>query len=189
MADTRTRILDAAWDAVLAHGVEALTLSAVADSASVSRQAVYLHFRNRAGLLIAMARHQDTASGFAERVAETTALEPRDAFDALLRAWFDYLPQILPAARALEAAAITGDDGAAAFDDRMQEWRKVIRSALRRVAGEQQLAPGWSTDAAADWVWSRVHPSTWERLVTERGWSRRRFERHTLGSLYRDLFS
>jgi AcrR family transcriptional regulator len=188
MTDTRTRLLEAAWQAVLADGVGSLTLREVAERADVSRQAVYLHFQNRAGLLTAMARHQDVASGFADRVALTTTLEPRAAFDALLRAWFDYLPEILPAARALEAAAITGDEGAVAFDDRMRDWHQVIRASVRRLATVGVLLPGWSADAAADWVWSRVHPSTWERLVTERCWSRRRFEQRTLASLHSDLF-
>ena len=41
----------------------------VARAAGVSRQAVYLHFGSRAGLLVAMARHHDRTSGFAERAA------------------------------------------------------------------------------------------------------------------------
>lgn len=185
--DTRTRLLEAAWDLARREGVAGLTLAGVAQAVGVSRQAVYLHFESRAGLLISMARHHDLVSGFAERARRTGDLAPLPALDALLRAWFGYLPDVLPVARALDAAAATGDPGAGAFEDRMVEWRREIRTALQRVGEESRLRPEWTTDAAADWVWSRVHPSVWQRLVVERGWSARRFERVTLTSLHRDL--
>ena len=41
----------------------------IAAAAGVSRQLVYFHYGNRAGLLTAMARHRDEASGFAQAVA------------------------------------------------------------------------------------------------------------------------
>lgn len=184
---TRTRLLDAAWDLARRDGVHALTLTGVAQSVGVSRQAVYLHFQSRAGLLTAMARHHDLASGFAERVQRSGDLAPLPALDALLRAWFGYLPDILPVARTLEAAAVTGDTGAGAFEDRMLGWRSEIRTAVHRLSVEHLLRTEWTTDGATDWVWSRVHPSVWQRLITERGWSARRFERVTLTSLHRDL--
>src|SRR5690349_4617672 len=63
---------------------------------------------NRAGLLLAMARHQDRSSGFQREVAATRALGPVPGFETLLRAWCGYMAEILPVARALEAAYITG---------------------------------------------------------------------------------
>src|SRR3954470_4835289 len=97
-AETREQILDAAWHRVHEHGASAISVKDIAAAAGVSRQLVYFHYGNRAGLLTAMARHRDEASAFARAVA---AGEP---LDGLLRAWCDYVPEILPVVRALEAA-------------------------------------------------------------------------------------
>ena len=57
-ATTRERILDAARTEVAERGAS-LTLGHVATRARVSRQAVYLHFGDRTGLLLALVRHMD----------------------------------------------------------------------------------------------------------------------------------
>jgi AcrR family transcriptional regulator len=116
----------------------------------VSRQLLYVHFENRAGLLKAMARRHDVRSGFAGRAAETSSLPPVAALERLLRLWFAYLPEILPVARALEAAAVNGDEGGLAWRDRMGDLRELF--------------------AAADWVWARAQPSTFAHLVLDRAW-------------------
>ena len=77
-AETRARILDAAWQRVRASGPGGVSVKAVAAAAGVSRQLVYFHFRNRAGLLLAMTRHHDRASGFAGRVAAAAGEEAVD---------------------------------------------------------------------------------------------------------------
>jgi AcrR family transcriptional regulator len=169
--DTRARILDAAWKLVRERGVEAVTVADVAAAAGVSRQLVYVHFENRAGLLVAMARRHDVRSGFAGRVAEAAALAPVGALERLLRAWFAYLPEILPVARALEAAAVNGDDGGAAWRDRMGDLREVLAAAVDRVAAAGRLAEGWTPAAATDWVWARAQPSAFAHLVADRGWT------------------
>jgi AcrR family transcriptional regulator len=165
--ETRERILDEAWALARQRGLGAVGVGEIAKAAGVSRQLVYFHFANRAGLLVAMTRRQDTRSGFRERAWATRELDPRAALEALIRSWFAYLPEILPVTYALEAAALTGDDGADAWHDRMGE----LREAFRYATGRLDLAPGWTADTAADWVWARVQPSHWRHLVDERGWT------------------
>ena len=97
-------------------------------------------------------------------------LPPVAGLEALVRAWLEYVPAILPVAEALEAALITGEDGADAWRDRMGELREAFRFAIDRVERDGALAPGWTVDAAADWVWARCQPSTRRHLVGERGW-------------------
>ena len=167
MSNTRDRILDEAWALAGTRGLGAVTMGEIAKAAGVSRQLMYFHFANRAGLLVEMTRRQDTRSGFRERAWATRELEPAAALEALIRAWFEYLPEILPVTYALEAAAITGDDGAEAWHDRMGELREALHVAVERVA----LADGWTVDTAADWAWARVQPSNWRHLVDERGWA------------------
>ncbi len=124
-----------------------------------------------------MARRRDEASGFARAVAAGAPL------DELLRAWCDYLPDMLPVARALEAALITGDEGGSAWRDRMAELRAIFVHALRRV----ELAEGWTVETAADWIWARVQPSTYAHLVGERGWSHAAYTERTVASVLREV--
>src|SRR5688500_15565969 len=135
-AATRARILEAAWQRVRAQGPSAVTVTAVAAAAGVSRQLVYFHYGNRAGLLTAMARHRDKVAGFPRRVAEARALRPVEGIEALLRAWCAYLPDVVAIARALEAALVTGDEGGAAWRDRMGDLHEAVRRAVARVADE-----------------------------------------------------
>src|SRR5262245_4492288 len=176
-ADTRSRILDAAWERVRDGGTGAVSVKDIAAAAGVSRQLVYFHYGNRAGLLTAMARHRDESSAFARAVAAGASLE------ALLRAWCDYVPEILPVARALEAALVTGDEGGEAWRARMAELRAIFVRAL----ATESLAPGWTVDSAADWIWARVQPSGYAHLVGERGWSHAAFRERTVESLRSEL--
>lgn len=167
---TRERLLDAAWRVATDMGVTELTLARVGAVAGVSRQAVYLHFGNRATLLVEMARRFDTTSGFRARLREAREAEPVAAFRAVLDAWFRYVPEVLPVHRALEAAALAGGDGADAYRDRMGEWRDGLRVDVQRLADDGALRSGWTVDEAADWVWAHVHPTHVLHLCEERGW-------------------
>jgi AcrR family transcriptional regulator len=184
---TRERLLDAAWREVTDHGVDGLTLAAVGARAGVTRQAVYLHFGNRVTLLVEMAARFDRTSGFRSAVAATRHLPPRDGLRRMLELWFDYIPSILRVGLALEAASITGGDGADAYRDRMRDWREGIRIAIARVADDGELSPAWDVDTATDWTWASVHPTNVHHLTGERGWTRTDAARRIIESLEREL--
>jgi AcrR family transcriptional regulator len=187
--DTRSRILETAWALALERGT-AVPVADVARAAGVSRQLVYFHFESRAGLLIAMARHHDARSGFLARVSDALAARPpAEALERLLRAWTAYVPEILPVARALEAAVITGDEGAAAWQDRMGDLREAFRVAVGRVAADGRLAEGWTAASAADWAWARCQPSGWDHLVGERGWSPEDYAERSVRSILADVLA
>jgi AcrR family transcriptional regulator len=186
-AGTRGRVLTAAWRLAAERGPGAVSVKDVAAAAGVSRQLVYFHYRNRAGLLLAMARHQDQASGFRRRVAATRALPPAEGLEAFLREWCGYIPGLLPVARALEAAYITGDEGGEAWLDRMSELREACRLAVEPVEHAGRLAPGWTTDSAADWAWARIQPGAWAHLVGMRGWDPAVFTERTVTTLLAEL--
>ncbi len=183
MPDSRERILETAFQLVREQGASAVTMAGIADAAGLSRQMVYVHFRSRAGLLTAMARDHDRRSGFAARVAAARVLPPAEALEQLLREWLAYVPEILPVARALEAAAITGEAGGDAWRDRMDDLHGVFRAAIERV----ELAPGWTVDSATDWAWARVQPSGFDHLVGERGWAAEEYADRTTRSILREL--
>jgi AcrR family transcriptional regulator len=188
--DTRSRILDAAWSLVRRRGASSATMAEIAGEAGVSRQLVYFHFDNRAGLLLAMARDHDTRTGFVERAVATRSLPPAEGLAKFLESWFAYLPEILPVARALEAAAAGGDEGgAAALRDRIEDLREAIRIAIERVEAAGMLAGGWTVASATDWVWARSHLSGWQLLVVERGWDPGDYTRRAIASILAEVLS
>jgi AcrR family transcriptional regulator len=186
---TRSRILEAAWELARERGAGAITIAEIAAAAGVSRQLVYFHFKNRAGLLVAMARHHDVSSGFVERAAATRSLPPVEGFEKLLREWCEYIPEILPVARALEAAVITGDEGVVAWQDRMDDLWETFRIAVDRVDRDGRLAGSWTVETATDWVWARSHLTAWQHLVGERGWAPDDYKERVIRSILSEVLA
>ena len=187
--NARAHILDTAWGLVGERGVQAVTVADIAAASGVSRQLVYHHFESRAGLLVAMTRHHDAASGFRKRLVATRDLEPVEGFEAGLGLWLGYVPEVLHVARALEAALIAGDEGGAAWRDRMDDIREAFRLAVARVDEAGRLAPGWTVDTAADWVYARTHISTWQQLVVDRGWAAADYVERTIASVMTEVLT
>ena len=167
---TRSRILDAAWGLVAGRGRADVTMGEVADAVGISRQALYLHFPNRASMLLAMVQDFDDRNIDWPLLEGFRSSSPVDGLDAVVRWWLGYLPALLPIATALEAAALTGEDGSAAWSDRMGHLRDEFGLHLARVEAAGALAPGWTVATASDWVWARTHPAVWHALAEERDW-------------------
>lgn len=168
--ETRDRILETAWKHARERGVDGLSVKDIAAAAGVSRQLIYFHYGNRAGLMLAMTRYQDERGPFARAVTRARELAPAEAFEALVRSWCEYVPEILPVARALEAALITGDEGGLAWKDRFADLHDILGWALNRVAKDGRLAADWTVETAADWAWAHLQVSVWDYLVEMRGW-------------------
>jgi AcrR family transcriptional regulator len=168
---THARLLEAAWAHLRRHG-EIVSMRDVARACDLSRQAVYLYAGSRAGLLVQMVRHHDEASGIAERFQQAVCLSPATAaLEATIRTWFAYVPDILPAARALMAAASRDADARRALEDRMQAVRSVLRVVVARLADEGRLDASWEIDRAAEALWSLAHFRAYDDLVVGRGWA------------------
>lgn len=188
VGDTRTDLLKAAWHLVAQRGVGAVTLAEIAGAAGVTRQSVYLHFGSRAGLLIEMVRHRDRTSATVRKMlaaAQEAHMEP--GFGRFTRLWFRHVAAILPAARAIEAASANDTDAAAAWTDRMQSLRAVLRGIVDRLADADRLAAGWTRDEATDWLWSRTHIDVWQQLVVERSWNPNQVVSRVTQSLWSEL--
>lgn len=71
-SDTRTRVLDAAFDRVAEVGLSRLSLEDVATGAGVSRQTVYRHFGSREGLVEALVLREE--QWFVDRVVRAADL-------------------------------------------------------------------------------------------------------------------
>lgn len=154
-------------------------MAEVARAAGVSRQAVYLHFKSRAGLLLAVVRHMDERDGIRERCE--LALDHPDpvrALEEFVLAWLHYAATIHPVASALLASRHDDPDAMGAWNDRMDELRAGFRHATRRLAAAGRLRAGLDPAAAADLAWAMTSVPVWEQLTVDRGWAATEVRRH-----------
>jgi len=182
---TRAAILEAAWNLMAEQRRLDAGMSEIAAAAGVSRQTLFLAFGNRAGVLVAMARHQDTLGDQVPRMRQIAATgADRPALHAFVDAWLDYLPLVYPVAIQLETSSLSDADANAAWQNRI--FSQGVRVGLDRILG--QIAAGGGLDAdqdparLADLCLSLLAPSAWRYLVVERGWTAEAFanSRHTL---------
>lgn len=173
---TRDAILEAARARIERDGAGAVRLADVARDAGVSRQAVYLHFGSRAGLLVALVSHLDAQAGVAEAAQRWRAegLTATARLDAFLAWWSGYVPRIRGVANALLAERAADAAADAAWRDRMRVLQRATRYVVDQLAKEDALAPIWEPADAADWLWALVSVQLRETLA-ERGWSNRRY--------------
>lgn len=173
--DTRVRILDAAWALIEERGVE-VTMADVARAADVSRQAVYLHFTNRSGLLTGLVEHMDRTLRLAELLRPVReAASGREALERMIAVHAAYHERIIGVARVLDAARHRDPDVAGAWEDRMAGRREEHRRIAQRLADDGELAPGWDVETAGLLFYTVTLPRTWDELVTERGWDTDRY--------------
>ncbi len=171
LPDVRNRILEAAWRLIEERQDASVSLADIAKEAGLSRQTLYVNFGNRVGLLLAMVEHRDATS---PELARMRKARPEQAVDevleAVVRAWFKYVPVIFTVAHALTAAAATDADAHQAWESRMQILRSGLLSLMKRLHSEGRLAKGWTPETASDWCYHLVHIDTWQHLVVERKW-------------------
>ena len=173
--DTRRRILDATWELVAEQGAR-LRLADVAARASVSRQALYLHFGDRGGLLVALVQHMDETLDLGDALAVVAAApDGPTLIEATMRLNTTFWTQGLPVAQVLEVARHDDADLAAAWRDRMSFRQAAFRQIVETLAERGQLATGWSVEDAAETVYAVAHFDTWRELVVEFGWSDDRY--------------
>ena len=173
---TRIRILNSARRLLVERGYYGVGLEEVARDAGVSRQAVYLHFKSKSELLLAMAQYGDElvrVEEFIKPVVDAkTALE---GLDEGVAAYAAVEPQIYDIASIVYSARRSDEAAEVAWQDRMANRRENIRPVIERLQQEGFLAKGWTVDEATDFAWAILSLHTYEYLVVERGWSIERF--------------
>jgi len=150
----------------------------VAAESGFSRQAVYRHFGSRAGLLTALLEHIDVTEGAREAVARVLAAPSGSAcVERLFSWWAGYVPRFAGIARGVLAAKHADPDLGAAWDDRMRALRMVCHAVVERCAADGTLAPGGSTDEAAELLWALLSVPLWIQLTDDAGWTADRYVR------------
>jgi len=172
---TRDRILRAAWDEIIERGAS-MTLGDVADRAGVSRQALYLHFGDREGLLLALVRFMPEALGFPRMLAHV--MQAPDGVEMLRRTvalHSTYSAEIDPVAEVLEATQYRDPALGAAWRDRMNASRQVHRAIVGRIGAEGRLVDGWSVEDAGDLFYAVTMQGPWRELTRALGWTPERY--------------
>jgi AcrR family transcriptional regulator len=171
--DTRYRLVEAARKLLLKRGFHAVGLEDIAEAAGVSRQAVYKsHFASKADLLLELVRHVHVAENLDELTRPVfEAKAALEMLEATIRASVKIEARVHELSLVLAAAAVSDDGAAAAWRDRMELKRGALRAAVSRLAAEGRLRRGWQVEQAVDVLDSLLSVDTYQRLVTERGWT------------------
>ena len=173
--DTRTRILDATWSLVAEIGSR-VKLADVAERASVSRQAIYLHFGDRSSLLVELVNYMDASLNLDDRLADVRAAPNGAALlEAAMRLNTTFFSQVFPIAQVLEAAQHDDEALGAAWRDRMHYRQATFRTLIETIVDRGELADAWSVDDAASMLYAVAHFDTWRELVIELKWSDDRY--------------
>ena len=174
--NTKSRILEVTWR-LLESGNKAIRMADIAKAAGVSRQALYLHFPNRAELLVATTRHIDKVKNVDARLARSrSASSGVERLHAFVDAWGGYIPQIHGISVALRAMRDTDKEAAAAWEDRMQAVRQGCEAAVLAILQDGYLKEGITEITGVDLLWTLLSVENWERLVLECGWSQSEYE-------------
>jgi AcrR family transcriptional regulator len=159
-------------------------MSEIAAEARVSRQALYLHFRDRTSLFLDVSRMADTLARTPSRQRKID--EAPTAREALretiaLQAWLK--PRLQGIATALDALRRTDPAAQAAWKEREQARLHRCEQVVRRLHAEGDLTSAFDIRTAAQCLWAFTSQRVWDDLVVDQGWSTGRYRTHLTQAL------
>jgi AcrR family transcriptional regulator len=144
------------------------TMPALAREAGISRQALYLHFPDRAQLLLALVEYIDENEQLEAGIAAVT--EAAGAAGSI-RAWASMQawrnPKIAAAVRPLDSTRHTDPAASAAWADRLANRMRGAHFIVERLRAEGRLDPAWTTTEAAALLWELTSFHVWDDLVND----------------------
>ncbi len=175
---TRVRILEAVLAAVIEGEEDALNMAGVARRAGVSRQAVYLHFPNRAALGVAAVQWLDERENIEAAVAPIfAATTPEDTLRAYAEFLGDFNPRIAPFVRmGYRMRAIPEMEEA--WQDRLAARRGGAHMVAKRLEDTGRLKPPFTVQTGGDFLCALASVLLWEELTQDLRWSKKRYIEH-----------
>src|SRR5918999_1727863 len=181
-AATRSDILDAAQRLFEHQGYAATTMEAIAGEAGVALKTVYVAFETKSGVLRSLWNHLLRGGRDEVPVAEQPWYrevmdEPDPERQLRLTARNSRVVKLRIAGvlEVIRTAAPIDPDIGALWDRIQREFHANQRTIVASVAEKQALSV--DVDRAADILWTLNHPSLWQLLVQERGWTPEQYER------------
>lgn len=185
-AATREDILDAARRLFEADGYAPTTMAAIAAEAGVALKTVYVVFETKAGLLRALWNHLLRDGRDEVPVAEqpwyrAVLAEPDPERQLRMGAHNSRVvkERIAGILAVIRGAAPVDPDIGALWGRIQSEFHANLRVVVETVHRKRGLRRGLGVDRATDILWTIVHPSVWEALVGERGWTPDAYEKWT----------
>lgn len=173
--DTRQRILAAALDVITESG-SALAVKDVAERAGVSRQAVYLHFGDRTGLVVGLVRHMDETLKLGASIDTILAASTgAELIDRAVLVHAEFSAAIDAVALILETAQYEDEALGEAWRERMRFRHQLHRTFAQRLAELGALADHWGVSDAGDLFYAVTLVGPWRELTREVGWSKKRY--------------
>jgi AcrR family transcriptional regulator len=187
-ADTRARILDAGLRLLTMRGGAEVTMAEIAKATGISRQAVYLHFADRAELLVALVRHADEKRDLASSLKRLfSAANAVQALQIAAQVQAEMNPKIWAAARAVDAVRRHDEAAERSWQDRLANRLNNCQRIIDWLQREGSLRPGLPPETAAELLWAITSLHTWEDLVLGRKWGAKKYEQHVAETLVRAL--
>lgn len=183
-AESQSRIIEAATEVFLERGYTASTIAAIAERAGVAIETIYRAAPGKAGLLaaavqVALAggvegarRPVEQREGIRRVIDEP---DPRRRLHAYAATQPGVWSRVGPLLRVLDEGA-RGDLDLSRLKQTHEAQRlEGMRRFARLLADQQSLRPDLDSDTAADILWALCAQSTFEDLVTNRGWTHHDF--------------
>ncbi len=183
-AATRLEILDAAERLFVRDGYAATTMAAIAREARVALKTVYVAFETKSGLLRTLWNHrlragqEDVPVGQLE-IYRAVLDEPDPERQLRLNARNSRAGKERVGALAdVIRQAAPGDPDIAALWERIgTEYHANQRVIVASLADKRALRDELDIEQGADILWTINHPTVWQLLVRERGWTPDQYER------------
>jgi AcrR family transcriptional regulator len=182
-AATRREILDAARRLFEQRGYAATSVAAVAAGANVAVKTVYVTFETKSGILRALWNlllrgEQDELPIAQQEVYREVLDEPDPERQLRLNARNSRVAKVRIGAifEVIQSAARVDSDIEELWGRIQTEYHANQRVVVESLDAKKALLPGLSVDRAADILWTLNHPSLWQLLVGERGWTPEDYE-------------
>jgi AcrR family transcriptional regulator len=177
---TREAVLEAAVEVFVEVGYAGATIEQIAARAGVSRPTVF--GVGSKAQLFALARQRAATGGrvtandegFQQLLAIPDARRLLTKFAAFTAA---IAQRLGPLQLVLEQTAGTDPELAQLLESSQHELLECASGIVAAVAATGSLRRDIPAEAAADILWLQIQPTNYRRLVQERGWSHRAFER------------
>jgi AcrR family transcriptional regulator len=182
-ADTRQRIVQAAYGLFVSQGYPGTTIEAIARQAQVAVETVYAAFGNKKALLtrlvqIALLGDEGTTPLF-ERPgpqAVRREIDPRRQVALFAADMRSIMERVGPLLEVIRAAAQTNDDLAGLLRNLLDQRLEGMRRFVGFLRSRGPLRRGLSQEAAAETVWALTSPDLHRLLTVDRGWTGERYE-------------
>jgi AcrR family transcriptional regulator len=173
---TRDRILEATLATVQKLGLRA-SMSRIAQAAGVSRQALYLKFGDRTGLLYSLIRNSTSADPDAVAMRAAVELPPLEAFEGFFRSWIRTAIKLESALRSFWREAEGDPELMRAVRQADKDFYDRYQQVFGKLDAARLLQPIWSAAEAADAAYATTMYGVFVgHLRNMRGWPPQKIE-------------